>query len=558
MLRIYTGISFVFLLLLAGCGSGRITFSQPPSFQLTVAMSSVGAGAVTSSPAGINCPTTCTANFAQGTQVTLTATPSNSYFFSGWTGNCSGAGTCTLKITSAENVTASFKVGVTLSVTVSGTGTVTSNPSGINCPTTCSAAFPQDTTVTLSETPGTSDVFSAWGGACAGMSSCTITLVEPNSVTASFASNTGGGGGSLPTLIYVSSGTGAAANIVAFTTDSNGQLTPVPGSTFSAPNVGPLATNGKFLFGTDGINIDSFSIASNGAISQVASLNATQFNGDGQCGGGPMALFLDSSGATLYDVDGNSCANDAYQSFSIDPSSGALTFLSISSAQSPVLSTPLSFLANNVFAYSSNCFHFLPMIFGFTRHNDGTLSLNGTLGSNPPIPSAPSGSYYCPYLAATDNTSEVIIPLTPLDSNSSQVTGATQLAVYTADNQGNLTTTSTFSNMPTTAVSSPSAPLGVTDVRVSPSGKFLAVSGPMGVQVFQVNGAKPLTQLSGLLGNIEIDQVRWDNSNRLYAISDSGGQLFVFTVSATGVSQAPGSPYTITQPGSLAVLTPSP
>ena len=545
--RLYLSSSFVLMLFLLGCGNGKTTFLQISSFQLTVALSSVGAGTVTSSPPGINCPTTCSATFPLGTPVTLTATPTASYFFSGWSGNCSGGGTCTLQITSAESVTASFKIGVPLSVTVSGKGTVTSNPPGIDCPTTCSAAFPQGTTVSLSETPATNAAFSSWGGACAGTSSCSVTLVDPNSVTATFASSTVVGGGSTPTVVYVSTGT----NIAVYTADSSGQLTPLPGSPVS--NIIALATNGKFLFGTDGINIVSFAIASDGTLNQVSSINATQFNGDGQCGGGPMALFLDRTGTTLYDVDGNTCANDAYESFSIDQSTGTLSFLAISTDQSPVFSTPLSFLANNLFGYGSSCYHFIPAIFGFARKSDGTLTLNGSLGSNPAIPAAPSGSYYCPYLAAADAANDVIIPLTPLASNSFQVTGSTQLAVYTADIQGNLTTTSTASNMRSTSVSGTATPLGVNDIRVSPSGSFVAVSGPMGLQVFQLHGANPVTQKTQLLVTNEIDQIRWDTGDHLYAISNPAGQLFVFTVTQNGVSQAPGSPYTVAQPNSLAV-----
>ena len=78
---------------------------------------------------------------------------------------------------------------VTMSVTVTGTGTgtVTSTPAGINCPTTCSATFPQNSQVTLTETPGTSGAFSGWSGACTGTAACSVTLSAADSVTATFA-----------------------------------------------------------------------------------------------------------------------------------------------------------------------------------------------------------------------------------------------------------------------------------------------------------------------------------------------------------------------------------
>ncbi|MGB7603060.1 MAG: hypothetical protein WBM24_22350 [Candidatus Sulfotelmatobacter sp.] len=78
------------------------------SIGVTVAAAAAGAGTVTSTPAGINCPPTCSASFAQNTSVELSATPGNSYFFGGWRGSCSGMTTCNLNVVSAENVTAIF------------------------------------------------------------------------------------------------------------------------------------------------------------------------------------------------------------------------------------------------------------------------------------------------------------------------------------------------------------------------------------------------------------------------------------------------------------------
>jgi hypothetical protein len=46
----------------------------------------------------------------------------------------------------------------------------------------------------------------------------------------------------------------------------------------------------------------------------------------------------------------------------------------------------------------------------------------------------------------------------------------------------------------------------------------------------------------------------WDNANHLYAISDTAGKLYVFTVTSTGVTQAPGSPHSIATSQSIIVL----
>jgi outer membrane protein assembly factor BamB len=94
----------------------------------------------------------------------------------------------------------------------------------------------------------------------------------------------------------------------------------------------------------------------------------------------------------------------------------------------------------------------------------------------------------------------------------------------------------------------------ITDFWMSPSGKLLAVAGTTGLQVFHFNGANPITTYTGLLTKNEIDQVFWDNNNHLYAVSRPTGKLYVFTVTPTSHSQAPGSPYTITNPQNLIVL----
>jgi hypothetical protein len=140
----------------------------------------------------------------------------------------------------------------------------------------------------------------------------------------------------------------------------------------------------------------------------------------------------------------------------------------------------------------------------------------------------------------------VAIALQAYNSNWQPV-GEAQLAVYTAGSSGSLTTTSTASNMPTTTVTS------VTDIWPSPSGKLLAVAGTRGLQIFNFNGASPITKNTGLLTTVEIDQVYWDNDNHLHALSRSKGKLFVFNVTATSHSEADGSPYAITSPQTLIV-----
>ncbi len=80
----------------------------PPGVALTLIKN--GTGTVTSTPAGINCGTTCTALFPQATQVSLNAIPDSGSTFVGWSGGgCSGTGTCVLTLASATDVTATFR-----------------------------------------------------------------------------------------------------------------------------------------------------------------------------------------------------------------------------------------------------------------------------------------------------------------------------------------------------------------------------------------------------------------------------------------------------------------
>ena len=138
-----------------------------------------------SSPARVSCPSTCTASFASGTSVTLTATAGSGFSFGGFGGACSGS-LCSLVLSSNQAVSATFTaVGPTqLTVSVSGSGTVTSSPAGIDCPTTCTANFNDGTIVTLSATPASGYNFSGFGGACTGMS-CQLPLTGGQSVSVS-------------------------------------------------------------------------------------------------------------------------------------------------------------------------------------------------------------------------------------------------------------------------------------------------------------------------------------------------------------------------------------
>src|SRR5437667_1046071 len=167
-------------------------FTGPPTTQSTLTVTydaTNGDGDVTGpEPAtpgsGIDCGstgvgTTCTWTVLTGSTLTLFETPATGRVFSGWGGACSGINaSCTVQMNGDRAVGAAWSgAGNTklLTVSVSGNGKVQGG--GINCPSTCSATEPLNSSVTLTATPDDGYVFSTWGGACAGVSpTCTFTM----------------------------------------------------------------------------------------------------------------------------------------------------------------------------------------------------------------------------------------------------------------------------------------------------------------------------------------------------------------------------------------------
>jgi hypothetical protein len=344
-------------------------------------------------------------------------------------------------------------------------------------------------------------------------------------------------------FVYISNSTSQNSyQINAYAAAANGTLTLVPGSPF-AENGFNLAGNRKFLFSSDTVDIYSFAIAPNGALTSASTINAQQYNGYND--GGPVSLFLDRTGTYLYDLDiyGNNGANNTYQSFKINEGIGALDFLGATASASAEWITPLTFIADNTYAYGSSCYHGFQNIYGFTRSSNGSLT---DMNLSPAIPAAQTGGY-CPYLAAADQVNDIAVSLTPTKDGLT-VIGPSQLGVYTADNSGNLTTASTYQNMPQVAVGS------INDMRASASGRLLAVAGTSGLQVFHFNGVNPITAYTGLLTADPIDQIFWDNHHHLYGVSRSAGKLYVFNASLMSITQAPGSPYAITSPQYFTVV----
>ncbi len=175
----------------AGLPAGTFTFrvrastsagsdATPASSQFTVAPPAVvvtldgaGSGTVTSSPTGIHCsPTTTDCIKVFSGSVTLTAKPDGLSTFTGWSGDCTGIGPCSVQaVNSTKHVTATFAVSGNGPPPCTGTATTktVANWSVKGCFVAAGATFttdqlvevnglkvsPTDTTLTLDPTAGT-------------------------------------------------------------------------------------------------------------------------------------------------------------------------------------------------------------------------------------------------------------------------------------------------------------------------------------------------------------------------------------------------------------------
>ena len=174
-----------------------VNVSPPPSpgdFTLSVSKDGTGTGTVTSAPLGINCGATCSANYADGTSVTLTPTPDAGSTFTSWSGACTGSGSCVVSMTAAKSVTATFTLSVvnyTITTSInSGSGTITGP--GISCLGDCDETYPSGTLITLFATPSAGYSFTSWdssGTACAGLTttSCSINMDGDKTAKANFS-----------------------------------------------------------------------------------------------------------------------------------------------------------------------------------------------------------------------------------------------------------------------------------------------------------------------------------------------------------------------------------
>jgi plastocyanin len=181
------------------CADGTVTMNGNKTcdanfellFALSVTKAGTGGGTVSSSPVGINCGTDCSEIYVKGTVVTLTATPDGSSLFAGWTGDmdCSdGSVTMDANKTCTANFDTSAPGTFSLAVNKigSGSGTVTSNPAGINCGADCNEIYNDGTVVVLTATANPGSTFIGWSGSDPDCNDGSVTMSQNLNCTATF------------------------------------------------------------------------------------------------------------------------------------------------------------------------------------------------------------------------------------------------------------------------------------------------------------------------------------------------------------------------------------
>ena len=362
--------------------------------------------------------------------------------------------------------------------------------------------------------------------------------------------------------VYVSS----KHYIHAYNAWADGKLTSISGSPFPYAGIGSMAVTSKYLFGSDiSQNIFTYAIHSNGAISQINSLNTAKYNGV-VCQLSSGIALMDFSQTTLYyyacGVDLNTANPNEYLSFHID-STGSLQFLGGSGGGITALTQgsteTLTKMGGNPYAFDAYCNDETDqgVIQTYKRQSNGDLIFYGETNQ---MPAAAPGSAYCIGQVAADGSNHLAAAVFRIDSqphDQGYIYGPYYLASYSADSSGNLTTTSNVDNMPYLAVAGTT---GLSALSISPNNKYVAVGSNNGFEVLHFNGANPPTKFSGaFLTGKRVYKFAWDRAGHLYALSVVGGDppttyISVYNVNSSGVQNISGYPKYIANLGNLTVL----
>lgn len=189
-----------------------LDFLDTNKIKLSYRKTGWGQGTVSFSPAGTRgrCGGSCVVAYEAGAKVTLTAAPAKNSTFDGWSGVCSGTGSCTVSLTQARSITAQFSIRqVPVAYTRAGTGSgsvafYNDDYRQAYCSGNCVEQFDSGSVISLIPEADAGSIFGGWSGACSGQNICVLRMDAARNVMATFRRESG----SEQTLAYESTGTG--------------------------------------------------------------------------------------------------------------------------------------------------------------------------------------------------------------------------------------------------------------------------------------------------------------------------------------------------------------
>lgn len=340
-------------------------------------------------------------------------------------------------------------------------------------------------------------------------------------------------------LVYLQ----VAKGVNVYSESAAGKLTLVKGSPFGITGQMEGIT-GEHLLSVGTTKLHSYEVAPNGAIgAQVASIDTAAYDSE-DCGPttGNKAI-LDHSGKYFYvqlgSDDQSVCENSDLQTYQIG-SNGLFTFMGNFYTDGTGPYPAPVFDSSDKYAYSfdydlSDESHFVSFI-----HMNDPVSNPTFTETDPAID--PSLPYVLEsYLTAADPHEHLAVLMAQCPLGDDVCEAPYQLASYTINTAtGGISSSNTEDNIPYVELAEPFG------MDMSYDGKFVAVSGTTGFQVFNFNGAAVPTKLYSLkLSGIQIDQVTWDKAGHLFALSYEKAKLYIFNVSKKDGVVEIGSPLSV-------------
>lgn len=380
----------------------------------------------------------------------------------------------------------------------------------------------------------------------------TFVATLPSIAFAAAPSETSASGASAYAYVGWSPSSGSGY-ISGFVIAPDGSAQSVSGSPLSGASQSVVGSP-NYLFATDGANIVTYTVGTDGSLDQISSVNGKAYDLDrGSSGVGGLSLSPDYRSLYTDEIywDG---ANNVYLTWKAG-SNGQLSYQA--GPGLPPYSTagafPFAYSATGNFAYTwSFCSHD-GSVWGFSRRQDGSLIRMNNVGAAPPPPQQGQGGSDCSQAVAASATGFLAVAW----NGDFCCGGPPVITTYAIQSNGSLALVAGSEQH----ISCDDSPMAF-----DPTGRYLAVS-CNGVRIYALNAQGRLTPIgTAQEPSVPFASLAWDSANHVYGIPQSGWQqcqnggaacgLYVFNSNAGVLSLASGSPHAVAQPGSLTVIQP--